>query len=117
LFEIRELGAPFEHVIRARAEGGSGGGTTLRFEMARLPRMPLIFVVVLALTVWPGVWITDSMLKTYFTWYTIETWWWYIPITVLPLPWAWRAIARKSALTAREDAAKAMATVRGALSG
>jgi hypothetical protein len=64
----------------------------------------------LLLSVWPGVILTDSILKIWFEWYFALsqrpvfqiggldsfTYLWYIPATVFPLPWVWRSLMRKS---------------------
>lgn len=112
LFRTAAFSEPFDRELLARAEpaagaAGSGAkGTTLRFSLRVLPRVPLIYAAVIGTTIWPGVWLTDSMLKTYFDWYKVETWWWYMPVTVLPLLWAmprmWRKCARAAEESARE---------------
>jgi hypothetical protein len=110
LFRAEAFGEPFEGVLEARAEGDSA--TTLRFAYRMLPKLPWIFGVVSLLTIWPGVILTDSLMKTYFPGFTasVPTSWWYLPLTVLPLPLMWRSWMRKSRTlgmaSAQEQAAK-----------
>ena len=118
LFRAEAFGEPFEGVIEARAEGD--GATTLRFAYRMLPKLPWIFGVVSILTVWPGVILTDSLMKTYFPGFTasVPTSWWYLPLTVLPLPLMWRSWMRKSRTlglaSAQEQAAKIAAELAAA---
>lgn len=70
-------------------------------------RMPAIVLAVLIFSVWPGVWITDSMLATYFSWYPHEFWKtcaWYLPLTIIPMPWVWKTAMTRSRLLAEESA-------------
>lgn len=110
LFSVSAYGQPFEGELIA--EGVEGG---LQFRVRMLPRMPAIFAVVLLLTIWPGVYLTDQLIPGEWGW--IPTWWWYMPITVIPTPWAWRNLMRKSKATmdasARESIEKIAAEVEG----
>jgi len=114
LFEAACFGEPFDRVLLARA-AREDGGTVLRFSTRLRRRVPAIFVAVTILTIWPGVWLTDSMLTTYFSWYTIPTWWWYIPLTVVPLFWMVPRMIRKSEGVCRESAAHQIAMIRESL--
>jgi hypothetical protein len=103
LFTLEAAGAPFDYTLEAwsahQGHGGGAGTTRLDLRMRLLLRTPLIFGVVIALTIWPGVWLTHSMLRAYFGFYTYAewvTWAWYIPLTVLPLPWALFEMIKRS---------------------
>lgn len=108
-FHVTDFGTPFETVldarVRARAGPGSDGGTTLEFSTRLKPLMPLVFLAVLVTTVWPGVWLTDSILRVYFPSYGSflsgrgwATWMWYLPLTVPFVPLSmWTAIKRSRA--------------------
>lgn len=104
LFATAAFGEPFDHRLEARAEGA--GPTTLRYSLRMLRRLPLIYTVVIALSIWPGVWLTDSMLRAYFDSYDYKTWMWYLPITVLPLPPMLVRMVRRSRAAAAEHAAE-----------
>ena len=67
LFEVEAYSAPFDHVLVARLAGGPEGRLTFRLRMLR--KLPLIYAVVLVLSLWPGLPLTHSMLVTYFSWY------------------------------------------------
>ena len=55
------------------------------------------------------------MLKVYFKGYDWNTYLWYIPLTVLPLPWmAWRMWTRSNR-SAREHAAEKIPMLREAM--
>ncbi|MCC6952114.1 MAG: hypothetical protein IT433_11815 [Phycisphaerales bacterium] len=116
LFGAEELGHPFDFRLSVRAEGVNGG-TRLTWTTRMLPKMPTIFGAVLALSVWPGVWLTDSMLRAYFSGYDYRTWMWYLPVTVLPIPWMWRGFVRRSRESAEGLRDELMAAVSAELNG
>ncbi len=96
---------------RLRITPGSGGPIGLELRMLR--RMPAIVIGVLVLATWPGLPLTDSMLRIYFDWYDawpIQTWWWYLPMMALCIPVVWKQIsaARREALV---EATKILAEV------
>jgi hypothetical protein len=112
-FRVEADAVPFAHELVGHIEELGGEGSRVRLELRRMGRMPLLFAVVIALTVWPGVWLTDSLMATYWSAYgrwSQEMPWltyaWYLPITVLPLPWMWRSMTRKSRTEAIESAQK-----------
>src|SRR5689334_1427784 len=55
LFEVEAYSAPFEHVLVARADGTE---PRLTFRLQTLRKMPLIFAVVVVLSLWPGLPLT-----------------------------------------------------------
>ncbi len=115
LFEVREFGRPFESsliAVRAsRAGGGADGGADapgdIEFRVKLRPTIPWIFAIVLIVSIWPGIYLVDSMLRHYFSWYSsIQTWWWYLPLTVPTSPWAiWSAVKKSRASAAAEAGA------------
>ena len=96
LFTITDFGTPFESVLEVRAEkNAAAAGTRLRLRSRLKPLFPWIFALSLVVTVWPGVWLTDSLVRTYFSGYDIRTWIWYLPLTAPFCPWAfWKAVKR-----------------------
>lgn len=115
LFSCAAFGAPFDYRLLAEHTAGS-----VRFRAQRLRKLPTIYAGVLALTVWPGVVLTHSLLNTWFSWYP-QVWWatwaWYVPLTLLPIPWAWRTVARKSRASALGHAHEQIARLAQALDG
>jgi hypothetical protein len=106
LFSVEAFATPFEHKLLATGRA-DGPQTRLTFRAVMLPKLPWIYAVAIALSIWPGVWLTHSMLVTWFDWYFAEewkTWAWYIPLTVIPLPWALRRLWLKSRSEAHTDA-------------
>lgn len=112
-------GTPFDSdlLIDAKADG-EGAAVTLEVRLRR--KMPLIFVGILILTVWPGLPLTDSFLLG-FGWYerlmsgSLETWMWYLPLTIIPAPFAVRSSIRKSKLSGREHAIETSERIRAEL--
>ena len=115
LFHLADFGSPFESALDATAVP-TGAGTSLSFELRLKPLMPWVFVACLVLSVWPGVWLTDSMLKTYFiSWYTMSFWWtcaWYMPLTVPFVPIAILQSLRRSRASAKHAAMELITKVR-----
>lgn len=84
--------------------------TEIWFEGKLKRTIPIVVIVVLVFTLWPGVWLTDSILSTWFNWYRLGIWWtsaWYIPLTLLAVPAVW-AQFKKSERESWEDAHKAI---------
>ncbi len=115
-FRADAFATPFEHTLSCSIEP-SGSGSRLVFRAAMNKRMPWIYALLLIATVWPGVWVTDSMLKTYFSWYTIPTWWWYLPLSVIPLPWMGRSFMHKSRAPADASAREVITDIAAAVGG
>lgn len=116
-FRVEVFAEPFDRVMIGRAEPAPDGSTLLRLRLRTSWKMPLLFLVVTLLTIWPGVWLMDSMLRTYFPGYSMTTWLWYIPVTVLPLPWVVRGVVRKSQRLGHESAKEQIARITEAVSG
>ncbi len=117
-FEAEAFATPFTHALVGRLAAGGEGATRIAFSLRRPWPMPVLFAVVLVVTVWPGVVLTDSLLATYWAayggWATRMPWLtyaWYLPLTALPLPWAWRACVRRSAAMAHESARETIAKI------
>ena len=111
LFTITDFGKPFESVMEAHTQdsaGEKGAGTRLHFQSRLKPMFPWLFGLSLVITVWPGVWLTDSLLRTYFSWYSFPpwvTWAWYLPLTAPFCPWIfWKAVKQSRASAASEMA-------------
>lgn len=105
-FVALAYGWVFDYDLRYRVNEGPDGSTlTPTLELKR--KMPAIVIAVLVASIWPGVWITDSMLATYFDWYPREFWKtcaWYLPMTILPMPWVWKTAMGRSRMLAEESA-------------
>ncbi len=113
LFRVDAFGHPFEYRLEALAEQGTNGELTLRFRPVMASRVPMIFAAVIAVTIWPGVWVTDSMLRTYFSWYEYATWMWYLPLTIVPVPLMLRGMIRRSRAESHAAAMDLIDRVRG----
>lgn len=115
-FHIRIFGEPFDRRLVGEVRPDASG-SRVAFHLVTLRTLPIVFIVFAIFTVWPGVWLTDSMLETYYPpskdWWWIG--WWYIPLTALPLPWAARKMWRKSQATAHSETAQAIERVEAAL--
>lgn len=118
LFGVHDFGGPFESVLRATPGGpGTTGGTTLDFTLSLRTGLAWVYFALLVATVWPGVWLTDSMLRTYFTGYDFQTWMWYIPLTAPFVPWAMRLAIRRSRARGRLAAEPIFDSIAAILGG
>lgn len=93
----------------------------LTFEPKLLKMMPAIFGILLIISIWPGLPLTDVFLKS-FEWYErfvaqtgVKTWYWYLPLTILPAPFAWKSAIKKSKRTAMESLLESVVKIRKTL--
>ena len=96
------------------------GGTRIGFELLVKKKMPWIVAALLVVSVWPGVWITDSMLSIYFDWYPKEFWKtcvWYLPLAIIPIPWVWKTAMNRSRAEAEVSARELIERVATELGG
>lgn len=118
VFSVRDFGGPFESVLRATARGSApDDGTTLGFTLTLRTGLAWMYLTLLVVTVWPGVWLTDSMLRTYFTGYNFQTWMWYIPLTAPFVPWAMMLAIRRSRARGRIAAEPIIDSIAAILGG
>ena len=82
----------------------------IRFSLKLIPMMPMVFAFLLVITIWPGLPLTDVFLIS-FEWYErfvantgIQTWYWYLPLTILPAPFAYMNAIKKSRRSAYQSA-------------
>ena len=116
LCSVAAHGAPFDFELRVHHESGK-----LSFECRLLPIMPRIFALLLIVAIWPGLPLTDSFLSS-FDWYNgmlgsigIKTWHWYLPLTILPAPFAYRGAIKKSRASAHESAIEQIEKIQSVL--
>lgn len=121
LFSVAAHGRPFDKRLIASA-CGSAGGTRLEWRVALEKKLPWVFAVSLALSVWPGWPVTDSLLVTYFPgsygewtsgWF--KTWMWYLPLSIGSVPFVWRTVMRQTNSSAGASAREAAAKIEAEL--
>jgi hypothetical protein len=101
LFIADAFGTPFEGVLVAAAHP-AGTGTRLVFRRRLKPVWPWGFAIVLVLSVWPGVVLTESVLAAMFpsaTWLWQTTYYWYLPLAIIGGIFGWIGAMKKSRLT------------------
>lgn len=113
LFKTCAFSSPFEGELLAHAESTDSGGTRLRFSTRMKKKLLYVFVVVLLVSIWPGMPITESVLASLvpsWRWLWATTVWWYLPLSVIGAPWSlWVAVKRsrqEMAVSAPEMVAK-----------
>ncbi len=107
-FHITDFGTPCESVMDAYAQP-RGSGCELSFSLRLKPLVPWLFAIASILTVWPGIWLTDSMLSAYFpsyggSWFKSWIWVWYGLLTIPFVPLGTWQVVRKSRNTAHAEA-------------
>jgi len=110
--EFVAFGDPLDYAIGVVPERGR-----LRFHARMKRRTPVIFAVISLLSIWPGSWLTDSMLRSYFESYDWNTYAWYIPLTALPLPWMFVRMRKKSRAGAYAHFLEKLELIRAAVAG
>ncbi|MCU0688392.1 MAG: hypothetical protein MUE97_01420 [Phycisphaerales bacterium] len=101
LFVADAFGTPFEGVLVGMAQP-AGTGTRLVFARRLKPVWPWGFGIVLVLSVWPGVELTESVLAAMFpgaTWLWQTTYYWYLPLAIVGGIFGWIGAIKKSRLT------------------
>lgn len=96
--EARVFGQPFDRDVLVSAIDAPSG-SVVRLSTRPRRKIPVLFAIVGVATVWPGVWLTDSLIMTYFSGasnWVVKTWMWYLPLAIIPLPFAARSMWRKS---------------------
>ncbi len=112
-------GTPFDSDLVIEHAALEDGGE-IRFSLKLRTKFPAIFAALLIVSVWPGLPLTDSFLFT-FGWYerlmgdSVQTWMWYLPLTVIPIPFVWRSSIKKSRKSAHQHAIETIERVRAVL--
>ncbi len=107
-FDLDAFGQPFDHLLVGSVHE-DGAGVRIDFTSSAKPRLPVIFALILIATIWPGLPITDSLIPGEWGWW--PTWWWYLPLTILPLPFIVPKIWKRSQTAARSEAHAMIAKV------
>jgi hypothetical protein len=109
------FGSAIDYRVSVLRETPGLGAFVLRAALERKPIWILIATTVV--TIWPGSWLTDSMLRSYFSGYDWNTYAWYIPLTVLPMPWLVMRMLRGSRRAAWEHFQSVLPRVVAAIDG
>ncbi len=133
-FEAEAFAMPFEHVligtitpaVRASSSDNVSSGTdsgvrestgsSIHF-VTRMPwRMPTIWLIVLLVTIWPGLPLTELLIDMVFP----AGWWeytkyWYLPMSIISLPLTMWWGFKKSSAMARASAGEMIEKVDSAL--
>ncbi len=106
-------GTPFDSKLLIHHEGDE-----LRFDLQLIKMFPSIFFALLIITIWPGLPLTDGFMSS-FQWYEklvastgIKTWYWYLPLTILPAPFAWKSSIKKSKASAIMSAQETIENIK-----
>jgi len=111
-FVADAFGEPFDHDLIGSILD-EGRRRLIRFRLRMRRRMVVIFAIVCLLTIEPGRYLLDQFIPGEWNW--IDTRIWYYPLTILPLPWMWHWMLRKSRRTSHEHALEQIERIRAAL--
>lgn len=103
-FAATVFAEPYDRVLEATV-ADTGSGSRLTGEVRLKRKMPAIMIVAFLFTIWPGVWLTDSLLVTYFSWYPREFWVtiaWYVPLCLLAIPPLWKQWKKSGVIASGE---------------
>jgi hypothetical protein len=100
---VTAFGGVYDYDLLLHVRPRGTAGSSIDFEMRLLRKVPIIAVLLIVVSVFPGLQLTHSMLSIYFSWYTIDTWWWYLPLVALSLPFMWNQF-KASRAEAHRDA-------------
>ncbi|MDP1661766.1 MAG: hypothetical protein Q8L55_07605, partial [Phycisphaerales bacterium] len=81
LFKTCVFSTPFEGELLARAESAGPGTTRLRFSTQMKKKLLAGFIVILLVSIWPGLPVTESLLASIvpsWRWLWATTIWWYL---------------------------------------
>lgn len=116
-------GNPFDKVMLLNAADSEGKGAVFTPQLLLERRMPVITLIIFIATVWPGVLLADSFMRLHLPFYEqwttngLKTWWWYVPLTILSLVWAWFAAMHKTNRTAAAAARETLKKIAEELQG
>jgi hypothetical protein len=122
LFTVDAFGTPFDKYMTAEASEREGV-TELSWRLDLKRKMPAILLVMLIVSVWPGLPLTDSLMKTYFAFYRdwtsgwFSTWMWYLPMTVPTVPLTWHIAMKRTRISTHQHAHETAAKIAAALDG
>ena len=102
LFSVSAFGHPLDYELRAFRSTGEPQVLVARGVMPL--HTPALIALACVASVWPGLPLTDSLVRTYFPSYQFDTWIWYLPLTLLPLPSLLIGMVRRSKRAALEHA-------------
>jgi hypothetical protein len=123
LCAVSAFGEPFDRLMIVKTEPEPDGRTRLRWTLKLDLRVPTLLLILMAITVWPGEPLTDSLLKTYFGFYNewtqgwFKTWMWYLPLTVPAVPLTWRWAMKKCNATTHQSAHEVARKICSAVGG
>ncbi len=100
-FLLDAFGTPFDLDLNAQGHR-TKDITTIRFTTRMRRKLPIVFAIVLLLTIEPGRYFTDQLIPGSWGW--IDTMYWYYPLTILPLPFLWPKLLHKSRESGRKHA-------------
>lgn len=117
-FKVALFGDPFDRDLIATITPDERGGSVLTFNTKLHAKAPILLIVSIVVSIWPGVVLMDSLIPASWGWW--PTWWWYLPLVIVPLPIflprIWKKSERSAADHLREQVVRIQTICEGATS-
>lgn len=114
-FRVAVFGQPFDRELHARLTP-TEDGCEISFSPALRAKAPVVLLVSVLISIWPGVALVDTMIPARWGWW--PTWTWYLPLVIVPtvlmFPGMWKKSERAAAAHAREQIQAVASRTEGA---
>jgi len=107
-FRVAVFGQPFDRELVATIES-VGDGARVRFAPRLRAKAPLVLLLSVVFSLWPGVIFLDALIPSSWGWW--PTWTWYFPLVIVPTLLATPALWRKSETAAAAHAREQIAII------
>ena len=125
---VTAFGDPFDKVVRVSGTKEADGQTRLSFRMGLPWKAPTLLAIACIIMIWPGEPATDSLLKSYWGWYSgltnpkvadtwFRTWMWYYPIAVPSSIWFWWMVMQRTDKSTAKSARETIEKIAEATAG
>ena len=123
LCSVAAFGSPFDKKLIVIGDQDPDGRTRLRWRLRLSMKIPGALALLLAVSVWPGEPLTNSLLVTYFGFYNdwvsngLQTWWWYLPMSIPSVLWVWHSAMRKANTSTHQSAHETVRKIAAEIGG
>lgn len=113
-FKVALFGEPFDRDLIGEIRDRDGS-VEIAFRSRLRMKIPLIFIVTVVVSIWPGVELMDALIPASWGW--IDTWIWYLPLVIGPLPFVMPPMWRKSSRAAADHLGEQLERIANATNG
>ncbi len=113
-FKVSLFGEPFDRDLIGSMKS-LANGCEISFQTSLRMKAPLILAISIIVSIWPGVELMDALIPASWGW--IDTWMWYMPLMIVPLPIFLPVMWRKSNKAAADHLGEQLERIRTAVDG